>query len=144
MRAMILSLTLVFAAPAGAEAIGEPDTARPGGAYSAMPAADPAACALACARDALCMAWTFRPAEANACELKAVIPALRPERGATSGLSARAPAFARAPITSPAPVPGLRDRQAPPALASPALLPPGDEELLGGPLAITPAEAPPL
>lgn len=74
----------------------EPGLARPGGVYAVIPASDAMDCAQACEADALCMSWTFMAdASGPSCELKAVIPHTVPETRATSGLSARAPAFAR-------------------------------------------------
>jgi len=73
--------------------IGARDTARPGGSYATLPSADAANCARLCTADGLCMAWTQR-ADAM-CELKAVVPAPVTMQGAISGLSARAPDFAR-------------------------------------------------
>ncbi len=74
----------------------EPGMARPGGVYATVSVADPAACAQACADDALCMSWTLMEAPAGPlCELKAVIPPAVPDLRATSGLSVRAPSFAR-------------------------------------------------
>jgi hypothetical protein len=65
---------------------------RPGGGYVSVPAQDAQSCAALCARDPICMAWSVR---AESCELKAVIPAPSPSSGAVSGLSTRAPQFAR-------------------------------------------------
>jgi hypothetical protein len=96
LRASLITLVLCLTA-AGALAqetlIGARDTARPGGSYTTLPSADAAACARLCSADSLCMAWTQR-ADA-VCELKAVVPAPVATPGATSGLSARAPDFAR-------------------------------------------------
>ena len=95
-RATLISLVLcATAATAWAQEalIGARDTARPGGSYATLPSADAAACARLCTGDGLCMAWTQR-ADAM-CELKAVVPAPVSLAGATSGLSARAPEFAR-------------------------------------------------
>ena len=84
----------------------EPGMARPGGVYATVSAADPAACAQACADDALCMSWTLVEAPAAPlCELKAVIPPAVPDLRATSGLSARAPSFARlVGVSTPSPI----------------------------------------
>jgi hypothetical protein len=96
LRATLITLALCASA-AGALAqealIGARDTARPGGSYATLPSADAAACARLCTMDGLCMAWTQR-ADAT-CELKAVVPAPVAMAGATSGLSTRAPDFAR-------------------------------------------------
>lgn len=74
----------------------ESGVARPGGVYATVTAPDAIACAEACADDALCMSWTFMiVADGAPCELKAVIPHAVPDRRAVSGLSARAPSFAR-------------------------------------------------
>jgi hypothetical protein len=68
---------------------------RPGGTYATLPGADPNACAQACARDGLCMSWTVIADVQPRCELKAVIPHPIEDSLAISGLSPRAPAFAR-------------------------------------------------
>jgi hypothetical protein len=107
MRAAILvSLLAALGAGAGmtaAATASEPSgatmdrgMARPGGVYANVAAPDAIACAQACADDALCMSWTFMSvAGGGSCELKAVIPHPSPDVRATSGLSARAPGFAR-------------------------------------------------
>lgn len=108
--------------------------ARPGGVYATQPTSDPAACAQACASDGLCMAWMLRD---NLCELKAVAPAPIADSGAISGLSARAPDFARhvaaqAPATAPPPAMTPNAPPAAPHVRRPE--PPAHvEELLGGP-----------
>ena len=115
-------------AQAQAPLIGQSDVARPGGFYVLLSAPDAAACARLCAEDSICMAWTFR---APACELKAVVPAPVAERGAISGLSARAPDFVRR----------IALAEAPEALTAPESIPDpapsaeavSTDELLGGP-----------
>lgn len=96
LRATLITLVLCVTA-AGALAqealIGARDTARPGGSYATLPSSDAANCVRLCTADGLCMAWTQR-ADAM-CELKAVVPAPVAMVGVTSGLSARAPDFAR-------------------------------------------------
>ncbi|MES1199390.1 MAG: PAN domain-containing protein [Pseudomonadota bacterium] len=96
-----------IAAAAQTPLIGRQDIAFTGGVYTSLNLADTAACAQACAQDSICMAWTFRAAQGGACELKAVIPHAVNESGAVSGLSSRAPDFARslaasAPVQPPA------------------------------------------
>lgn len=142
MRAAILA-TLLAALGAGpgmtaAATASEPSgatmdrgMARPGGVYANVAAPDAIACAQACADDALCMSWTFMSVAGDgSCELKAVIPHPSPDVRATSGLSARAPAFARlvgarAPFGPPldlngAPSDAAPLPPAPPAPASPS------------------------
>ena len=127
--AIMIFLTAAFGALAGlsvaafatdpSSATLEPGLARPGGVYVVVPAAEATVCAQACEADALCMSWTYMAdASGPSCELKAVIPHTVPEMRATSGLSARAPAFARLvgarqPIGYPRPLTG-------PVSASPA------------------------
>jgi hypothetical protein len=122
-------------AQAGAAwAAGDFNVARPGGAYGNVEAETPAACERICADDTICMAWSF---QANACELKAIVPAAHAQNGAISGVSARAPASLRvrfeapAPATSPAIVADIHEEDAP------ASAPPPEDEismaLLGAP-----------
>lgn len=94
MRLLILAAVLAFSFEAAAQGTaGQFNTARPGAAYMSTPAADSEACARRCAEDGLCMAWTFQTS--NACELHANVSAPVEAAGAYSGLSVRAPAFAR-------------------------------------------------
>lgn len=104
--ALLVSAVMTVRAD-GVSAI-EADMNRPGGAYLSLPASSADACVALCAQDQICMAWSFKAAD-NACELKAVITPATPAEGFQSGLSARAPYFARhtgadadAPIISPA------------------------------------------
>lgn len=95
MRLLIIAAVLAFSAEATASgAAGEFNTARPGAAYLSSPAADADACARRCAEDGLCIAWTLQ--STSACELHANASAPIVTPGAYSGLSPRAPAFARA------------------------------------------------
>ncbi len=139
---LVLTAALLLS---GAGPTMEQDIARPGGVYSSMPTQDAGACARACAEDGLCMAWTFA---AGACDLKAIAPNPQAYVGAISGLSARAPAFARLvappPSASPPSAPPLdaqlRGPTTPPDwrdTAAPAA-PPEDYGLLGGPIAYAP------
>lgn len=147
-----MTLTALAATAAGAAAH-EIDIARPGGVYARLAEENANACAQACGEDALCMAWTYNSAN-NACELKAVTPAPQQQAGAISGLSARAPGFARlvssaqrhvaqaAPDAPQLRVTTLASFDAPPA---PAPAPPSDNSgLLGGPAGDPPplSEAP--
>lgn len=134
-------------AAAGAIAAGPPETGfdRPGGVYSNVPAKDPAACAIACAQDRICMAWTFRATEFVGCSLKAVVPGAVPDHQAVSGVADRAseflplvsivpPAPASADAAPPAPAANLaaaKPQSSPPAAAK-------DEpsELLGAPASL--------
>jgi hypothetical protein len=75
--------------------IGQTNIARPGGVYTTLSVGEPAACAQLCSEDGICMAWTFRAARDGACELKAIAASPVVEIGAISGLSSRAPDFAR-------------------------------------------------
>lgn len=120
-----------IAATAGAQTalIAERDVVRPGGVYETIRTADANACARLCTEDSICMAWTH---QANgACELKAVVPHPIAEAGAMSGLSPRAPDFARRVSMAeliPPPAPTA-------ALAAPhrrRAQNDGDSQLLGG------------
>lgn len=126
--AAIVTLTLqAFADPA---AIGDANTARPGGVYVSLAAEDAAACSHLCAQDDICMAWTYREKPAQACELKAVVTPAVAEEGAFSGLSGRAPDFTRRLAEATAPTPP----QPPPAAMTPVSTRHGASEgLLGGP-----------
>lgn len=101
MRKLALVSFLALACGAGAAlaqtalATREIGFARPGGVYATLPGADPDACARACAADGLCMSWTAIADGSPRCELKAVIPHAVEDALAVSGLSARAPGFAR-------------------------------------------------
>lgn len=102
MRTLVPFIVL-FASVAAAldvSASGEKGVSRSAGAFAVFEVSDPDACARRCAEDSLCIAWTFR--SSGACELTAIVPAAVAEPGAVSGLSARAPAFAR---SAPAPAP---------------------------------------
>lgn len=95
MRFLTIAAVLAFSAEAAASgAAGDFNTARSGAAYLSSPAADADACARRCAEDGLCIAWTFQ--STSACELHANASAPIVAPGAYSGLSPRAPAFARA------------------------------------------------
>ena len=130
--AAIVTLTLqAFAEP---PAIGDANTARPGGVYVSLAAEDAVACSRLCAQDDICMAWTYREKPAQACELKAVVTPAIAEEGAISGLSRRAPDFARRLAEATAPTPP----EGPPAPPSIAMTPvstrhDASEGLLGGP-----------
>jgi hypothetical protein len=134
-------------AAAGAIAAGPPETGfdRPGGVYSNVPAKDPAACAIACAQDRICMSWTFRATEFVGCSLKAVVPGAVPDHQAVSGIADRAAEFL--PLVSIAPPAPASVEAAPPApaanlaAAKPQSSPPAaskDEasELLGAPASL--------
>lgn len=136
-------------AAAGAIAAGPPETGfdRPGGVYSNVPAKDPAACAIACAQDRICMAWTFRATEFVGCSLKAVVPGAVPDHQAVSGIADRAaeflplvsiapPAPASVEAAPPAPVANLaaaKPQSSPPAKVAPKEDAP---ELLGAPASL--------
>jgi|CXWL01.1.fsa_nt_gi hypothetical protein len=132
LRLNVFLIAAAFATSAAAQQvlISERDIARPGGSYATLAIADAGACEALCARDTLCLAWTYR-ADAM-CELKAVIPPPVAVAGAHSGLSARAPEFARAIA-----LPELAAAPAPQELAVAATLTrpdtPTEMALLGGP-----------
>jgi hypothetical protein len=116
-------------ATAGAQTalVAERDVARPGGVYETVRTADTIACARLCTEDSICMAWTHQPS--GACELKAVVPHPVTETGAMSGLSPRAPDFARRlSMAELAPPPTLAPQAAPHRRARDD----GDSQLLGG------------
>lgn len=103
-RILLLSVVafgLGVEAAAQSSLAGDADIDRPGGVYTTLRLADAPTCASLCAADGICLAWTYRAD--GACELKAVIPAPIVSRGARSGLSSRAPAFAhRIAVQAPA------------------------------------------
>lgn len=140
MRKALVIAALFAASAAGASAF-ELGYARPGGAYATLANFDAQRCAQACNDDGICLAWTLTPA--GACELKAVAPAATPQSGAISGLSRRAPAFARLTAAPTPPAPPLRTALAPPAPAQPQpptrILneQPDETGLLGGPLEVS-------
>ena len=89
-----------IAAVAVVSAAAATETPRAPGAYASLTAADPAACARACADDGICMAWGFY--RENQCQLSAVVtapgaPAL------AAGFASRAPAILqpRTPVVQP-------------------------------------------
>ena len=111
MRLLLAPAAIVAVSAAQAVALaplaGQPDVAYAGGVYTRLTVEDAVACAQSCEQDGICMAWTYRDAEDESCELKAAIGALTPDAGARSGLSSRAPDFARsvalaAPVETPA------------------------------------------
>lgn len=131
----LATFAVVALAQAGAAwAIGDFDVARPGGAYTTVEAETPAACERICADDTICMAWSF---QANACELKAIVPAAHAQAGAISGVSARAPASFRARYEAPAPTTSAAIVADVHEDDAPAGAPPPEDEismaLLGGP-----------
>ena len=101
MRYLIPLAILIVAQIGAAWAVGDNNVARLGGSYATVEAETAAACERHCADDTLCMAWSFH---ANACELKAIVPAAVTETGVISGVSVRAPASMRA-LVLPAPAP---------------------------------------
>ncbi|MEJ0060465.1 MAG: PAN domain-containing protein [Terricaulis sp.] len=128
MRTLILfaAVLAIFAVEAAAQTplIGQANIARPGGVYTTLSVREPAACAQLCSEDAICMAWTFRAQRDGDCELKAVASSPVVEMGAISGLSSRAPDFARR-LAAPA---------VPENASYSALETAENGELLGGPL----------
>lgn len=99
MRYLVTFAVVALAQAGAAWAIGDFNVARPGGAYATVEAETPAACERICADDTICMAWSF---QANACELKAIVPAAHAQNGAISGVSARAPTSLRVQFEAPA------------------------------------------
>ncbi|MGE0292871.1 MAG: PAN/Apple domain-containing protein [Hyphomonadaceae bacterium] len=111
MRMLSVLALLLLAQIGAAWAIGDLNTARPGGAFSTVEAESAGACERLCVEDRLCMAWSFSAAR---CELKAIVPPALPEQGAVSGVSPRAPASTR-------PAPPLRQAaRVVPSAANPA------------------------
>lgn len=147
MRTLIATLaTLPFLAAALSGGMSEPGMARPGGTYATVSVDDAQACAHACSEDSLCMAWTYR--SSGACELKAVVTRAVPTPEAVSGLSRRAPGFARgetrdavAEMMAPAEELVAEQEQAP--VDEPAV-DVGSEEPPGRPLAATAPPSPQL
>jgi len=137
-----LVIAAMLAASAASAAAFELGYARPGGIYASLTNFDTQRCAQACNDDGICLAWTLTPA--GVCELKAVAPAATPQPGAVSGLSHRAPAFARL-VAAPMPeAPPLRAAYAAPPPPAPIQAPasvmdeqPDETGLLGGPLEIS-------
>lgn len=128
----LLFVLLAAQAGAAAWAIGEHNVARPGGAYSTLDAQSAEACERLCAEDSLCMAWSF---QANACELKAIVPAAIAQAGAVSGVSRRAPASMRVMPPQPSAQPAAAERPAVLAQAPEPIAGAYDpsRDLLGGP-----------
>lgn len=98
MRYLAPLAVLIIAQIGAAWAIGDANIARPGGAFSTVATESPAQCERLCTEDTLCMAWSF---QANACELKAIVPAAIEREGVISGVSTRAPASMRARFEPP-------------------------------------------
>lgn len=92
MRVLSILTVLAFAQIGAAWALGDLNTARPGGVFSSIEAEDAQSCERLCAEDTLCMAWSYRE---NACDLKAVVPAAIDQTGTISGVNHRAPASLR-------------------------------------------------
>lgn len=127
----VLSALLVLAAAAFATELG---VARPGGVYRTATVTHADACQQLCARDRLCMAWTYET-QTQACELKAVVPAATPSADAISGVMSRAGVFAEtvAPPAPPQPAPAPKPEEAViPTAAARNASADADEELLGG------------
>lgn len=66
---------------------------RPGGVYSYIPTNDAAACAIACAQDKICLAWSFKATEFVGCALKAIVPPMSADAQIESGIAPRASEF---------------------------------------------------
>ncbi|MGE0596601.1 MAG: PAN domain-containing protein [Hyphomonadaceae bacterium] len=139
--AAAIALSIGFTAAAEAP-IGDWNVDRPGAVYTSLRVDGALACAALCAEDGICMAWTLRE---RTCELKAVAPAPIWAEGVVSGLSMRAPSFARRTVLTAhaAPPSAQTVATALPANVFPAdeLIEPlsetallnADEALLGGP-----------
>ena len=118
---------------------------RPGGTSLTLPAEDADACAAQCAKDGLCLAWSYQPAAGLPCSLKAVVTPTQASQGVISGLAARAPSFAalvgaETPAAQPAHTvrtaalaPSKNTAKPTPAALPKKPLPADDDELLGGP-----------
>jgi hypothetical protein len=135
MRYLAPLAVLIVAQIGAAWAVGDSNVARPGGAFATIEAASAAACERACADDALCMAWSF---EANACDLKAIVPAALEHEGIISGISTRAPASMRVrfePTPPPAmePVIATHEANGPALAAELTSYEDASRALLGGP-----------
>jgi hypothetical protein len=110
---------------------------RPGGTYATLPTEDADSCAAQCAKDGLCLAWSYQ-GSGSFCALKAVITPASASAGAVSGLAGRAPGFA-ALVGASIPAPARAAQAASPrtpANAAPTrkpALPVPDDELLGAP-----------
>jgi hypothetical protein len=86
---------------------------RPGGVYSYIPTDDAAACAVACAQDKICLAWSFKATEFVGCALKAIVPPMAADPQIQSGIAPRASEFLSLtslsrptpPDSNPAPTP---------------------------------------
>ena len=126
----VIGLALTVEVAAEAPASGQSDVSRPNGIYASLNARDVAACEASCAADGLCLAWTYTPA--GVCGLTAIASQPVFLQGARSGLSRRAPEFARQITYTPPPAPPLRLTSLEPQYA-PALGALDDSELLGGP-----------
>lgn len=135
MRTLSILAVLALAQAGAAWAIGDLNTARPGGAFSTVAAESAGSCERLCVEDTLCMAWSFRD---NLCELKAVVPAPVAQDGTVSGVAPRAPASLRvhAPLRDFAaidPLPDIALAEVAGPLASPAAGDDISDQLLGGP-----------
>jgi hypothetical protein len=106
--AAFVALGAIAAAPT------ENSTDRPSGVYAYVPANDAAGCAIACAQDTICLAWSFKATEFVGCALKAVVPTDAADATGQSGIAARASQFISlttlrkpdaAPQSMPAPPP---------------------------------------
>jgi hypothetical protein len=130
-RWIIASALLALALPALDAAAQSPSSA-----YSMQRARSAQACAELCAVDGLCIAWTFRAHDEASCALSAVAPMTPVAPGAMSGVSSRAPEFARtlpAGHIADAGTYGWDADGASRAGARQTSAAAGDEELLGGP-----------
>lgn len=78
---------------------------RPGGVYSYISTEDAAACAVACAQDKICLAWSFKATEFVGCSLKAIVPPQSADAQIESGIAPRASEFlSLTSLSRPAPV----------------------------------------
>jgi hypothetical protein len=116
--------------------VGDVGFSRAGAPYATSTSDDAYSCATACARDGICIAWTYR-ASANSCEFRASVSDSAADADATSGLSDRAPASMHRQTVAATPEPAqvATAEPAPPAHHTPAQ--PAVHEaaavLLGGP-----------
>jgi hypothetical protein len=132
--AILAAIGAIAAAPT------ENNASRATGAYAYIPAQDAASCAIACAQDNICLAWSFKATELVGCALKAIVPpADSGDALGESGIAPRAEQFlslttlrrpeAPPPDPSPPPMGGSVSTAEPlitaSAMLAPLLVPPG-------------------
>jgi PAN domain len=114
---------------------------RPGGVYSYIPTDDAAACAIACAQDKICLAWSFKATEFVGCALKAIVPPLSADSQIESGIAPRASEFlALTSLSRPAPAESKPAPMTPPEKPRPVAELPAQTEAAFEPI-VSPAFA---